>query len=482
MGENKMRREKDFLGELEIPAEALYGIHALRASQNFPGNIPFSLVWYKATAQVKLAYYLSLERFIESVDAEGLAESLPFPLPRIAQVRALQEAAREMSAGKHFTAFILPGLNGGAGTSINMNINEIITNRALQILGKVPGEYDQLDPVLHANIFQSTNDVIPSALKLAVMNMLEILEEKINQLRSGIEQKEGENRNVLRMGHTQMQEAVPGSWGKLFSAYSEAFSRDWWRVTRSMERIKVLNLGGGATGTGLSIPRFIIMDVIRQLQKLTGMPLTRSENLPDATSNLDTLAEVHGMLKSLAVNLEKMASDLRMLSSDLSKQGLRLPAVQAGSSIMPGKVNPVIPEYLISIAHKVYANDGLITRLIGQGCLELNAYIPLIGTAMLESLELLCDACEIAGKKMIKGMEVDEGLSGEILYKSPSVTTALIPYIGYHIAGELAVLMKDENIDIFEAARKSGRVDEEVLKNVMKPENLLKLGYSLREI
>lgn len=477
-----MRTEKDFLGTLEIPSDAFYGIHARRAADNFPANSRFPVEWYKAVGLVKLAYFISAEKFAESVKSEGLEANVFQHIFSSEDSRVLQEVAREVSTGAHFDHFIVPAISGGAGTSINLNICEIIANVAITKKGGKAGDYSIVDPIQHANIYQSTNDVIPSALHLAVIQGMSELEEAINTLRASIEKLETKHRNSLRISFTQMQEAVPGSWGKLFSTYSEALSRDWWRVSRSVERIKVLNLGAGASGTGMSIPRFVIMDVIRQLQALTGLPLARSENLADATTNQDSLVEVHGMMKLLAVNLEKMVSDLRLLSSDIAHQGLKLPAVQTGSSLMPGKVNPVIPEYVISVAHKVYANDGLITRLSAQSCLELNAYLPIIGCSILESLDLLKKACSVCTQKIFAKLTLDTEYSASLLWRSPSITTALIPYIGYHKAGDIAARMKQDGMDVFEAVAQTDYLSTELLRKALLPENLLRLGYSVREI
>jgi aspartate ammonia-lyase len=349
--------------------------------------------------------------------------------------------------------------------------------------GHKPGDYHILDPIEHANMFQSTNDVVPTALKVAVMLLLNELETGINQLRTEVERLEKENRDVLRIGYTQMQEAVPSSFGKLFSAYSEALSRDWWRVSKCFERIKVVNLGGSAIGTGLAVPRFFIMEVVLALQKLTGLPVTRGENLSDTTSNQDAFVEVHATLKSHAVNLEKMASDLRMLGSDLSGTPLlNLPQKQTGSSIMPGKVNPVIPEFVISGAQRIYSNDNLITNLCAQGCLELNAYLPAIGHAMIESLKLLIAMGSTLRENLLQDLTVNADVAIRRLMQSPAISTALLPYIGYHKAGELAKLMKSTGMDIFHANRELALLPEQKLQQILKPDNLLKLGYSLNDL
>lgn len=476
------RTEKDNLGQKEIPSDALYGIHALRAKENFPYNTPFPVEWYKAAGLTKLACYHTYRKFRDSAKGKyGEHPAVRYIPDEILDM--IITAAREVSEGKYFEHFIVPAIQGGAGTSINMNINEIIANAALIETGADPGDYDRIDPTEHANIYQSTNDVIPTALTVAAMYLLQSLENSVNSLRMKIEKLERETYNILRPGYTQMQEAVPSSYGRLFSSYNEALSRDWWRVSKCIERLKPVNLGGGAIGTGLAVPRYFIMQVVQELRNLTGLPLSQGENLTDTTSNLDKWVEVHASLKALAVNLEKMASDIRLLASDIGgDKSISIPEKQMGSSIMPGKINPVIPEYIISASHKVYSNDTLISSLAGQGCLELNAYLPVIGNAVLESINLLICSCRSAEENLINGLIVNESSGYEALMNSPSVTTALVPHVGYHRAGELAKLMKEKKSDIFEANRILKVVDETKLKDILQPGNLLKLGFSIEDL
>jgi aspartate ammonia-lyase len=476
------RRESDDLGEKPIPADALYGIHAARAMENFPDHTPFHVEWYRAMGMVKEACYLTYRDFRAAVLQKFPEGNAPLDLIPEETLDALIHAAHEASGGMHFAHFVVPGLSGGAGTSINMNMNEIIANTALIRMGKIPGEYAVVDPIAHANVFQSTNDVVPTALKVALMHLLADLEKSVNGLRGEAERLENAHRFDLRIGYTQMQEAVPSTYGRLFSSYSEALSRDWWRVSKCFERIKTVNLGGSAIGTGMAVPRFFIMEVVPHLQKLSGLPLARAENLADATSNFDSLAEIHATLKAHAVNLEKISSDIRLLSSDLSHHELSLPPRQVGSSVMPGKINPVIPEFVISASHKVYANDILVSSLCAQGCLELNAYLPAIGHAMIESLKLLIAAGQTMQKNLLEGLTVNTRAGEERLLHSPSLTTALLPWIGYHKAAELAKEMKASGSAIYEANKKLGLMDEAKLREILKPENLVKLGYTLGDL
>ena len=477
-----MRIEKDFLGELSIPQDALYGIHSQRARLNFPDKTPFQIEWYQAMGLVKLAIYRTYQKFEGAILQSG--KKMPDTLPHIPSesLQALIRAAEEVSEGKHFSSFIVPAIQGGAGTSINMNVNEIISNLALQQLGKASGEYSSIDPNEHANIYQSTNDVVPTALRVAVLGLLQGLEECINRSRSQFEQLEKLHRHTLRLSYTEMQAAVPSTFGSLFSTYCDALSRDWWRISKCFERIKVVNLGGGASGTGLAVPRFFIMNAVQQLQQLSKQPIAKAENLADATANLDAWVEIHAVLKAHAVNLEKISNDLRLLSSDIGGKQLELKAQQAGSSIMPGKVNPVISEYIISACHKVKSNDMLISELCSQSCLDLNAYLPLIGHSIIESIKLLTGCNEVVEKKLLEGLKIESEQSQNRLYLNPSICTALNPYIGYHRATSLALKMKAEKCDIFKANAILMFISQEKLEQILQAENLLKQGFSIDEL
>lgn len=476
------RTETDFIGQRILPAEALYGIHSLRACDNFPIRSPFAEEWYRAVGLVKLAVYNTYARFVQQIERQNLSHQTHLNLMDAATIQALQQAASEVAQGLHFEHFLVPALQGGAGTSINLNVNEIVANRALQILGYRPGDYARIDPIEQANVFQSTNDVVPTALTLAAMEGLEGLEKEINHLRQHIERYETQHRHTLRIAYTQLQAAVPSTFGKLFSAYNDALSRDWWRVSKCFERIKVVNLGGGAIGTSLAIPRFFVMELVPSLQSLCTQPIARGENLVDTTSNLDNYVEVHATLKAHATNLEKIASDLRLLASDLHQSHeLRLPAKQVGSSIMPGKVNPVIVEFVVSAAHKVYANDALLGHLAGQGMLELNAYLPAMGDALLESLRLLRAANQSLRLHIFDQLQVDAEMAQQQLFFNPSVCTALAPVIGYHQAAQLARLMQTEHLSVQQANERMQCLDNKLLETLLQPAQLLRAGFSIHD-
>ncbi len=478
-----MRTEKDFIGDLDISENALYGIHSLRAKNNFPIEVPFHIEWYKAVGITKLACYITYENFKTAALKKYKSSDISIDFFDKEIITVLKKSAEEVADGKYFEHFIVPAIQGGAGTSINLNINEIIANSSLQKLNKELGDYKIIDPIEHANIYQSTNDVIPTALKVATIGLLEKLEERINKLRFEIEKQESKHRNTLRIAYTQMQEAVPSSYGKLFSTYNDALSRDWWRVSKCFERIKIVNLGGSAVGTSLAVPRYFVMEVVQNLQKLTKIPITKSENLNDATNNLDSFVEVHAILKSHAVNLEKIVSDIRLLSSELiNNKEVSIPKMQVGSSIMPSKVNPVIPEFVVSAAHKIYSNDLLISNLSAQGNLDLNAYLPVIGNAILESIKLLIAANKTLEENLISGIEIDANIAKEKLFKSPSITTALSPYIGYNKASDLSKEMRKNNCNVFEANKKLNLIESNKLETILQTQNLLKAGFSLNDL
>lgn len=476
------RQENDFLGTVEIPVDALYGIHSVRAIQNFPTEKKIHVEWYKAISVVKQACYYTYSRYKQAVQSKyNNTSDYRFFSDSVLQL--LIASAKEMAQGKYFDHFIVPAISGGAGTSFNMNINEIVSNVALVKQGEAPGTYRLIDPIQQANVFQSTNDVIPSSLKVALMRLLLELEENINLLRSSIENIEKAGHEYIRPGYTQLQEAVPTTFGRFFSSFNDAFSRDWWRISKCLERMKQLNLGGSAIGTSLTVPRFFVFEVIPALRELTSLPLAKAENLSDATANLDAFVEVHGMLKAHAVNNEKLASDLRLLSSDImGTPALNIPEKQTGSSVMPGKVNPVISEFVISNAHKVYANDMLVTQLSAQGQLELNAYLPTIGDALIESVKLLIASNKSLTLNLINGIKINHQSAYQKTLMSPSITAALIPLVGYNKATEIARHMKNKQVDIFIACHELNILNREKISAVLSPHNLLQEGYILNDL
>ena len=367
---NAPRIESDCLGDLPVPVDVLHGIHTVRAVDNFPltrRSIHPQLA--RAYGDVKLAC-------ARTNRALGAWANDP------EKSNAIDRACLELASGVLDHFIIVDALQGGAGTSTNMNVNEVLANRALEILALPHGSYDRVSPLADINMHQSTNDTYPTALRLAAIRLLGSLEQRVVALQESFQAAERKFAHVVKVGRTQLQDAVLTTLGREMGAYADAINRDRWRIYKCEERLRVVNLGGTAIGTGLAAPRKYIFQVVDQLRQLTGIGFARAENLVDATQNADVFVEVSGILKAHAVSLLKICGDLRLLSSGpLAGLGeLRLPARQAGSSIMPGKVNPVIPEAVSQVAMRVIGHDTTITMACAAGSLELNPFLPLSRT------------------------------------------------------------------------------------------------------
>lgn len=416
------RMEADLLGTMEVPSDVYWGIHTLRAIGNFPlsgRRVHPALV--RGVALVKRA----------CADANTELGYLP---PE--KGRAIAAACDEIAAGGHPDQFPVDALQGGAGTSTNMNMNEVIANRAIELLGGSRGDYSLVNPLEEVNLHQSTNDVYPTALRVAAISGLRRLGAAAATLQGAFQEKEKTFGTIVKIGRTELQEAVPMTLGAEFAAFSEAFSRDRWRTFKAEERLRVVNLGGTAIGTGLAAPRDYIFLVIEKLRDLTGMGLARGENLTGETANADAFVEVSGILKAFAANLVKISGDLRLLNFTGE---IRLPAVQAGSSIMPGKVNPVIPEAVIQAGLRVMADDSLVTEAVSRGTWQINEFIPLIADALLDEIDLL-HAASTRLADHVRGVVADDVCCRVFLDHSPMIVTALLPVIGY---GKATALIKE---------------------------------------
>ena len=459
------RIEKDLLGEKQIPADALWGIHTSRAVENFPisGNrIHPELI--KAFGEVKLACAQTNNQLGFWDEPE--------------KVEAIEKACFEMSRGLLNKHILVDALQGGAGTSTNMNINEVIANRALQIIDKQLGEYESVSPLDDINLHQSTNDTYPTALKVAAIKLLRELEQSVLDLQESFQQKEKEFAHIVKIGRTQLQDAVLTTLGREMSAYAEAFNRDRWRIYKCEERLRVINLGGTAIGTGLGAPKQFIFRVVDRLRENTNIGLARSENLIDGTQNVDVFVEVSGIIKACATNLLKISNDLRLLSSgpDAGFGEINLPEKQAGSSIMPGKVNPVIPEAVAQAAILVMGNDQIIAQACSAGNLELNQFMPLIAHSLLESFSILNNACIVFRKHCVVGISANEDICKKSVENSTAIVTALIPKIGYNKASELIQIAKEESLSIKEVAVKHGFLTGKDFEELITPEAVCRLG------
>ena len=458
------RIENDLIGSKEIPADAYYGIQTVRAAENF--NVSRQMVHpelIKALAVVKQA-------------ATETNLSLGLLSPDTGQ--AIYQAASEVAEGKLAEHFIVDALQGGAGTSTNMNINEVVANRAIEILGGARGNYSLVHPLDHVNLSQSTNDVYPTALRIAAIRLLTPLSESCAFLQGALQVKEAEFAGVLKLGRTQMQDAIPITLGQEFSAWAEAIARDRWRLYKVEERLRQVNLGGTAIGTGLNAEKRYISSVIERLRALTGLGLSRNENMIDGTQNADVFVEVSGLLKACATTLIKISGDLRLLSSG-PRAGLgeiRLPDLQAGSSIMPGKVNPVIPEMLSQVAYQVMAQDLAISLAAQGGQLELNAFMPLIAANLLPAMETLSRAMRILAERCIMGIEAVPEQCLRHLNNSIGIITALSPQIGYDVAAQLAKTALQTSRPVRELILEAGLFSEKELEQLLQPRELTRPG------
>jgi aspartate ammonia-lyase len=461
-----MRKEKDFLGRVDIPDNAYWGINTYRAKENFPlSGYSVHSEFIKAFAIVKLACATTSKDL-------GIWDEI--------KSGAIIQACQDLIEGKYNDQIVVDPIQGGAGTSLNLNINEVIANRALEILGKNKGDYNIVDPIEDINLYQSTNDSYPTALKIASIYLLHKLEKEVIALQESLQKKEREFESIVKVGRTQLMDAVLVTLGKEFSAYSEAIARDRWRIYKCEERLRVVNMGGTAIGTGLCAPRKYIFAIVEKLRDLTGIGLARAENMVDNTQNLDVFSEVSGILKAHATNLIKIANDLRLMNSGphAGFAEITLPPVQCGSSIMPGKVNPVIPEVVAQVGIKVLGNDVIINQCVAGGQFELNQNAPMIAFSLLESLELLINANRIFRERCIDGIKANEENIKNMVANSHAVITALVPKIGYKKAGEIAKALQNNPQPVKKYAVENGYVTEEDFDYLTSPDAILALGHN----
>ncbi|CAM4354535.1 aspartate ammonia-lyase [Paenibacillus typhae] len=458
------RLERDALGTVEVPSSAYYGIHTARAMENFAvGGRRVNPHLIKAMITVKKAAAL----------AHLKLNSYP---PGIAM--AIVQACDEIHAGGYEDQFPVSALQGGAGTSTNMNINEVLANRATQLLGGTRGDYTVVHPLDHVNCCQSTNDVYPTALRIAAIGLVRRLSDAFASLQESLQGKELEFADVLKLGRTELMDAVPMTAGQGFGAYAKAIQRDRWRLYKAEERLREMHIGGTAIGTGINAPLRYTFYITGLLQELTGYGLARSEYPMDPTQNMDVFVEVSGLLKAAAVNLLKISGDLRLLASGPAGGfgELELPAVQAGSSIMPGKVNPVMAEMLGTAAMRVIANDSAVTLAAGSGQLELNAFMPLIADALLDSLELLEQAVHLFNERCVKGIRVCAQRCRELLERSTGLAAAFVGPIGYERSAEVAIQARAEGKSIRQVLLDRGLLTAEQIDGILHPEQLTAPG------
>ena len=462
--------EADSIGTMEVPAEAYYGVQALRAKQNFPiTGTKLHPVFIRNLAQVKKAAAITNNN-------AGL-------LPKD-KADAIVRACDEVIAGKLAEEFIVDAIQGGAGTSANMNMNEVIANRAGEILGCPKGSYKMVHPNDHVNMAQSTNDVIPTAGKLTVLDLLAPLEKALARLEKELAKKAEEFDDVITMGRTQLQDAVPIRLGQVFHGYASMVSRDRKRIEKAHREMYTVNLGGTAVGTAINVSDSYFYKIVPNLEKLTGYPLKQAEDLFDATENLDGFVAVSGVVKTCAVDLSKMCNDLRLMSSG-PKTGfgeINLPAKQNGSSIMPGKVNPVIPEVVNQVAFNIIGNDVTITMAAEGGQLELNAFEPIVFYCLFQSIDTLAYAVQTFVDNCVTGITANEERCRQLVENSIGVITAICPHVGYEKAAEIAKKAMKTGESIRNLILREGLLSEKEMETVLDPVNMTEPGISGKEL
>ncbi len=459
-----MRKEHDLLGEVTLEDTALYGIQTYRALHNFDVS--------KETTNLAIIYELV------NIKKQAAITNQKLQYLDTVKAQAIITACNLVLSGDYDEQFVVNKYQGGAGTSTNMNVNEVLSNIALIQLNKPLGDYKTIHPINDVNKHQSTNDTYPTSVKIAAIKQIRKLSDTYASLQKTFQQKETEYDKVLKLGRTQLMDAVPLLAGQMFGAYATTISRDRWRIYKVEERLRSVNIGGSAIGTGLNAPLKYTFMMTSLLQESTNIGLSRAENLIDNTQNLDALVEVSSLIKVAASTLIKIGNDLRFLAS--GPHGgigeITLQDNQAGSSIMPGKVNPVILEMTIQNAHKVISNDLLITNLVSSGNLELNAFLPMIAETLLESLELLTNTVNKFNELCIKNLVVNKDVCKQNVEQSSALITPLISIIGYDKASEIVQEAEQNNTTIKQVLLDKKMFTKEELNTLLDPHNITKPG------
>ncbi len=470
MKKTDYRVEKDSIGVKDIPEEVYYGVQTLRAAENFHitglnmhPEIINSLAYIKKASAITNCEVGILEK---------------------KKAQAIVQACDEIIEGKFHDDFIVDPIQGGAGTSLNMNANEVIANRAIEILGGKKGDYTIVNPNDDVNCGQSTNDVIPTAGKMTSLHLLQNLKKQLLRLYDALNEKAKEFDHVIKMGRTQMQDAVPIRLGQEFKAYSVAIMRDIHRMDKAMDEMHTLNMGGTAIGTGINADENYLRRIVPNLSEISGMEFIQAFDLIDATQNLDSFVAVSGAVKACAVTLSKMSNDLRLMSSG-PRAGfgeINLPAKQNGSSIMPGKVNPVIPEVVNQVAFNIIGNDMTITMAAEAGQLELNAFEPIIFYCMFQSIDTLGYAVETLVDNCIVGITANEERCRQLVENSVGIITAICPHVGYEKTADIAKKAINSNESVRSLILKENIMDEEELSRILDPIHMTEPGISGKDV
>jgi len=458
-----VRIEHDSLGSLAVPADAYYGIQTQRAVENFP------------ITGVAIGHFHQLIRALAIVKKAAAHANMDLGIldPRVGE--AISRACDELSAGRYHDEFPIDVFQGGAGTSTNMNANEVIANLALEYLGHAKGEYRFCHPNDHVNLSQSTNDVYPTSIRLALHARLEDLMGAMGELKATFERKDTEFAGVIKMGRTQLQDAVPMTLGQEMGAYAVMIGEDIRRIEEVRPLLAEMNLGATAIGTGINAPEGYTERVRQYLNRFGAASFVTSVNLIEATQDAGVFVQVSGVLKRVAVKLSKICNDLRLLASG-PRAGLHeinLPPVQPGSSIMPGKVNPVIPEVVNQICFQVIGNDVTISMAAEAGQLELNVMEPVIFFNLNRSIEILTHGCQTLARRCVSGIMANPAVCRGYVEHSVGLVTALTPVVGYEKAAEIAKEALETGRSIAELAIEKGHISREQLEELLRPENMV---------
>jgi len=455
----RTRREHDLLGERDVPDDALYGVQTLRAMENFP------------ITGTPLRDFPQLVEALAAVKEAAAAANAELGLLDKDIAAAIGRAAAEIRAGRHHEHFVVDMIQGGAGTSTNMNANEVIANRALELRGFERGDYKQIHPNNHVNLSQSTNDVYPTAVKLALHGAIENLRGAMSQLAAAFLAKGEEFAPMIKMGRTQLQDAVPMTLGQEFTAFGHTILEDVERLGEAQALIREINMGATAIGTGITAPRGYAAAVCRELSRITGLTLITAPDLVEATADTGAFVQLSGVLKRCAVKLSKICNDLRLLSSG-PRAGLgeiNLPPMQPGSSIMPGKVNPVIPEVVNQVCFDVIGGDVTVTIAAEGGQLQLNVFEPVIAYRLLRSIETLENGCVVLRQRCVEGITANPPRMRQFVEQSIGIVTALLPVIGYERATSVAKEALETGKGVYDVVTSRGLMTREQLDRVLDP-------------
>jgi aspartate ammonia-lyase len=459
----RTRSEHDLLGNRQVPYEYYYGVQTLRALENF------------SISGISLTHFPTLIDALAMVKLAAAKANLDLGLISKPVAEAIIQACNEITNGKYHAHFVVDMIQGGAGTSTNMNANEVIANRALEILGYEKGEYKYCHPNNHVNLSQSTNDAYPTALKIALINSNKMLIRVLRQLVESFRGKAEEFTNIIKMGRTQLQDAVPMTLGQEFESFAVTLEEEIERLKENAHLFLEVNMGGTAIGTGINADPEYSEKVIKHLREVTGLDIRLAENLVEATQDTGAFVMYSSAIKRLAVKLSKVSNDLRLLSSGprAGINEINLPAMQPGSSIMPGKVNPVIPEVVNQIAYKVIGNDLTVTLAAEAGQLELNVMEPVIAQSIFESIEMLKNGMATLKHRCADGITANPENCRRMVQNSIGIVTALSPVLGYEVCSSLAKEALETDRGVYELVIEKNLLSKEKLDELLAPENMI---------